>query len=100
VVLSSTAYTCGNADTPTDMTSSKQEYRVETTRTGLDAWHWEIMRNGRPLDARLRDGPLKSQMTAMAAWNCGTERVLETTEARRRIVTLSWPVPSVPLFWS
>ena len=51
------------------MTAPKREhsYCVETTRAGPDVWHWEIMRNGRPLDARLREGPFKSERTAMAA---------------------------------
>jgi hypothetical protein len=44
-----------------------KEYRVVTAELASNEWEWEILRDDRPLDARLRERPFKSQRTAMAA---------------------------------
>jgi hypothetical protein len=49
------------------MTAPTKGFRVVTTELAPNASQWEIMRNDRPLDARLRERPFKSQNTAMAA---------------------------------
>jgi len=47
---------------------SADSYRVVVTKRGSnpDQWEWEILRNDRPLPARMRDGPLKSERVAEA----------------------------------
>jgi hypothetical protein len=44
-------------------------YRVKVTRLKMaqEQWEWEILRDEKPLAARLREGPFKSERTAMAA---------------------------------
>jgi hypothetical protein len=46
----------------------KVSYRVKVTRIEktLDQWEWEILRDGEPLAARLRQGPFKTEGIAMA----------------------------------
>jgi hypothetical protein len=63
------------------MAAPGKEYRVVTTELAPNAWGWEILRNDRPLDARLREGSFKSQKTAMAA---GTMALNEFLTALKR----------------
>jgi hypothetical protein len=54
-------------------------YRIEVTRrkAAPDQWEWEIFGNDKPLPARTREGPFKSERTAMAAGAVGLREFLE-----------------------
>jgi hypothetical protein len=62
------------------MALSRKEYRVVTTELASNAWEWEILRNDRPLGARLREGSFKSQGTAMAAGTVALNEFLRALE--------------------
>lgn len=59
---------------------SKPIYRVKTIEEGPSRWEWEIVRNEQPLDARLRDGPFKTQRTALAAGTVALKEFLKLLE--------------------
>jgi hypothetical protein len=63
----------------------KVSYRVKVTRIEktLDQWQWEILRDDKPLAARLREGPFNAERIAIAAGTAALREFLKLLKQAR-----------------
>jgi hypothetical protein len=59
-------------------TRTRHAYRVIVREVAPSQWEWEIVRDDRPLDIRLREGLFKSEPAAMAAGTAALREFLSS----------------------
>jgi hypothetical protein len=59
----------------------REAYRVIVLEVAPNQWEWEIVRDDRPLEIRLREGRFKSERAAMAAGTAALRQFLKFLDA-------------------
>ena len=60
---------------------SRHSYRVITSEVAPGRWEWEIVRDNRALEIRVREGLFRSEQTAMAAGAAALREFLKYLDA-------------------
>jgi hypothetical protein len=60
---------------------SRDAYRVTVREVAPNQWEWEILRDDRPLEIRLREGLFNSERAAMTAGTAALREFLKFLDA-------------------